>query len=67
MAHPLFTAAKAEIKKGHSNAVEFIAGKLTVEQVRALRVELNDARYNKGAPEIDLERAYAEAVYGEGC
>lgn len=65
MAHPIFTAAKAELNKGHDAAVEFIAGKLTIEQVRALRVELNDARYNKKRPEIDLERAYAHAVYGE--
>ena len=65
MEHPILTAAKAEMAKGHKEAVEFIAGKLTVEQVRALRVELNAARYDRKKPLVSLERAYVEAVYNE--
>jgi len=57
--------AQVEAQNTHAAMVEFIAGKITVEQVENLKAELSHARYNLKRPALNVEWAFAEAIYGE--
>lgn len=56
--------AQVEAQGSHESMVEYIAGKMHVATIRNLRAELSDMRYNKDRPNIAVERAAAEVIYG---